>query len=484
MNVIDNGKIKLCNYKNPFGEPCKRPVPFNSDLCFFHTLLSSKRRVNYEKFSDELNHLIAEKDGQWNGFIFPENFAFKSAKFDFPINLKFAVFKELTIEDCEFHKPVTFYKSQFLGKVSVRCSFFDKVNLNGCIFNDSVSFRGTRNVIVTAQSAVTTSSVGNVTITTSDNHIIEEVSKENSDKKILNWIKEFVLVFINKFMRLLNKSRIIILNIFKQTKKFNKWFKTFYKKLSTKDVQTSEEIRRVFFSEVELTEVEFRYPERVVFYLVDFSKMRLVGTNFRGVNLHDILWPESKSKRKVIFDEITMKRTNDLGYINRMRPRVEEAYRNLRLALEDIKDFSTASDFYVGEMETKRSQKSFWERYFFSVEVWYRYLSNYGTNVFLSFKVLALLLLIHMSLTFWNTYDNSVVMKAFGFSEPANWIIQNINIVLAYFINSLKVLMFRSEKSYFVSGEYQIVIDIFFRIIGYIQLVLVALTMRSKVKRY
>ena len=69
------------------------------------------------------------------------------------------------------------------------------------------------------------------------------------------------------------------------------------------------------------------------------------------------------------------------------------------MALEENKSFGAASDFYIGEMEALRKQLGFFQRHLFSVAALYCLVSNYGTSVATSLRMLLYLYLLHLGLS-------------------------------------------------------------------------------------
>lgn len=531
MNVEKNNSEKICIYVCSDRQKCQRDARYGTQYCIFHLSHVTDKYEDLEKFSEELDKLIIKKDGNWFGFVFPNNFKIASKKIDFPIDLYMAKFNAVSIsevdfmgkidfsysefgdsfvlEKCNFSDDVecveavfkgkvffkgntvfmskaNFYFSQFFNRVSIRCQFKGLTTLSNVIFYDSVEFYGSRNVFVSPRPATMKLSTG-ITETISYNRAGEVVDNPSVNYKSQSMILVFkffktiklVGVKIQEKLKAVTKTSSNALK--SGTQKLKDQF-TRYRRIIKEE--SDDEIRRIFESDVNMLNVEFRCPERTVFYLVDFSRMHLVGTNFRGVNLHNIKWAINESRRKVIFDEIYMNNTEDIGYKITMRPRVEEAYRNLRLVLEDIKDYSTASDFYVGEMEAKRRQKPFIQRYLLSVEAWYKYLSQYGTGVLKALSILIIMIMLHASITAFFTRNHDLALQVLKFSSPTNNLLYFIKVICAYFINAVRVLSLQRTDSLIMVGEYQSVLDTLFRILGPIQIALLSLAMRSKVKRH
>ena len=86
-----------------------------------------------------------------------------------------------------------------------------------------------------------------------------------------------------------------------------------------------------------------------------------------------------KWEERSFYDEVVLEEKNANPAEGSVE-RLEEAYRNMRAALEDNRSYAAAADFYVGEMEANRKLQKGAARYF-SVAALYRLLSFYGTSV-------------------------------------------------------------------------------------------------------
>jgi len=492
--------LQHCDYLSPDGVKCSR-TPYNSEKCIFHTFES---RSSF-KFGSDFNELIEKKDGNWCGFIYPADFNLENRTIDFSVNMQWSNFNNLNVSKMNFnkdvdfrnskfegkiefnnsnfqsdvnfqnsnfngvvfnystifHKNTSFYNCNFLGRTQFSCIFKGSVNFNNAIFFDSTIFRGTRSIEASFGDTLACYASLNVeahTSSTIEDTIIIKIKKNLVSYK--NKILESFNLLKSKKDRLLNKVR-------------TKW-----KAIKLKYQNKSEKISRVFESEVQMQDVDFREPERTRFYMVNFSKAYLAGTNFRGVHLQDILW-QKKRGRKVVYDECFL-RSGERSFKKYYGSRVEDLYRNLRVAFENNKDFLTASDFYIGEMDIARLRKPLLERYFFSVNALYKYLSNYGTSPVRAFIIFLIMVIIHAVLTWTIVQDNNIVVTAFTFKLPYS----RIEVINSYIVNSIKVLTLQRIGSFINFGGWQNILDTLFRIIGPVQLALLVLSLRSKVKRH
>jgi uncharacterized protein YjbI with pentapeptide repeats len=502
MESPQNHIAQLCDYSSPDGDKCSR-IKDNYGKCIFH--LDREHRSDQVSII-ELTKLIENRDGDWRGFIFPENFILENMTIDFSINAQWSKFNNFKVSKMIFKKNVvfgdstfsgnvefidskfqsdtffqnsdfnglisfdsstiffqntSFYNSNFLNRTLFNCLFRGSTNFNNVTFFDSTIFKGTRHIDLSVEDILMVNVLSKGKVKTSST--VEDTILMKT-KKVLFLCRNRILEGFDLLTRKKNK-------IMKQIR--TKW-----QAIKAKYLNKAEQISRVFESEVQMQDVDFREPERTRFYMVDFSKAHLAGSNFRGVHLQDILW-QKKRGRKVVYDEIFLLRS-DRSFKKHYGPRVEDLYRNLRVAFENNKDFLTASDFYVGEMEMARLRKPFFERYLLSVNTLYKYLSNYGTSPVWAFIVFLLMVVIHSGLTRAIVQDDNVVVQAFIFNIPYG----RIEVISLYIVNSIKVLTLQKEGSFINFGGWQNILDTLFRIIGPVQLALLILSLRSKVKRH
>lgn len=489
---------KRCCYKSPEDVGCKRSVDktiTSSELtnfyCIFHVPQTlDKIYRDTTKIKEEIEHLIAKKDGDWVGFVFPEKLKLENITIDFPIDMRWCSFKELSLskiifknkvdfswstftEDVSFRQinfeqdayfinanfkgsvlfdyPTKFHERAFLnhchfsGKTQIRCLFKGRVSLNSIIFADSTIFKGSRLLFVGVQDGTKVSD----SVSANPSNSSQDTKKSQHSKNPL----------LFDFKNILNKV------IQKKAQNIS-----------------GDKNLRIFDSEVDMQEVEFRQPERTKFYMVNLSQARLIGTNFRGISFQNVLW-QKKGKRKVIYDEIYIEKSNDNSFKINQLPYLEEAYRNLRITFEGNKDFSTANDFYIGEMEAKRNRKFFLQKYMFSIVALYYWLSRYGTSPICAISFFFIFVGIHLILT-WILQDTSSILVKLKFEVSSVPIINDIQTFFACLINSLKVLTLqRLGESINMRGWLNL-LDIIFGIIGPVQLSLIVLSLRTIVKRH
>lgn len=525
---------KICDYVSPEGLCCKRTVDVvksgggarysydGASYCVFHDrttfreVLQVNERTTDARFKEELKHLIEKRDGNWFGFWLPENFELEDMIIDFPIDMRWCSFKKISLSGISFKSKVDFSKSvfsadasfikinfvedayfdkanfqgsvlfdsctifqkqaymyncNFSGKTQFNCVFKGKVNLSSTTFTDSVMFKGTRLIIASASNGIKLSI--NVSGSSSQDTKKSQLKKNPllvDSIDVLSKVNSRINFLINKITRVYRTSLSFI-----------------YKKMefiqrSAQSISGDEDLL-VFDSEVDMQDVEFRQPERTRFHMVNLSRAHIIGTNFRGVNFQSVSW-QTKNKRKVIYDEIYIEKSNDKSYKKNRLPFLEEAYRNLRVAFESNKDFSTANDFYIGEMEAKREQKPFLRKYVFSIVALYYWLSRYGTSPTRAILAFCFLVIIHSIITWILVQDASSILKDFKIEVSSVSIIAKSQTISVYLINSLKVLTLQRFGKFIDIEGWQNLLDTTFRIVGPVQLFLIVLSLRTKVKRH
>ena len=478
-----------CSYTHVDGTKCNRTL-FTSDhvtkTCLFHQPIDSMRKS--EQFEKEFNQLVQEKDGNWEGFIFPEDFKINYSSIAFSINCRNAVFQDILIvktvfqesvdfsgivfegsllfdSATKFQKNITFHNARFIGKTMFRCLFKGSVNFNSTIFSDSAIFSGTQhcNLNIGCDTVFLNSSISG--------NVVKSYPADITSWEIIKILHEKLILRINHY--------------FKSIKNFIITTVTFtFEKVKTKIFpENPYEIRRVFNNEVHFQSVEFEKPDRVKFQMVDLSRAHITMTMFRGVSFVDVVWNKYHS-RKIIYDEVVINESTDKNFKKNRLPHLAEAYRNLRVTLEDNKDYSTASDFYIGEMEAARTQKSFLGKYLFSIEAWYNYLSKYGTSPLRAIFILSTLILCHSFITWLIIPHGSFVLQQMRYCINSSELMYLINTICGLLHNSLKVITIQKFEPFISYSAGLNLLNTIFRVLGPIQIALIVLALRGKVKRH
>jgi hypothetical protein len=345
-----------CSFRDASGAYSCTRVREAGDRCFFH-LEHHAQHPPYEGFEERLRGLISASDGNWTGFVFPRSLYLEGLTISFPINLSHARLGALRLQSCTFQQTVSLSYSQSSGPVlAENCRFEKDVSCSGAQFSDEFVWTSIAQGTANFQAA---RFLGQVRILGQFNGPVSWSGAAFSDAAYFQggWV---IAVGVGK--------------------------------VDIKGTGHSITSRPLFSTDAVFESVDFRRPDRVRFAKVDMTLARVGGTDFRGVSLHDVVWPTIRGRR-VIYDEIWDRKTKDVHAP--MLAVLEASYRSIRIALEQGKDFSTASDFYIGEMHARRKQMHWLRRYLLSIEAIYGYLSGYGCNPLRAFSWLIVVLALH-----------------------------------------------------------------------------------------
>jgi uncharacterized protein YjbI with pentapeptide repeats len=144
--------------------------------------------------------------------------------------------------------------------------------------------------------------------------------------------------------------------------------------------------------EVNFNDAILEQPNKIRFAYVDFSRVRLFGTDIRGVDLSTISWPQRGRwfwKRNAIYEP----RGSDVAAL-------ENTYRQIRQSYEDRRNYPEAGDFYYGEMHHKR-KRYWWRRYLPSLTSLYWICSSYGQRPLQAALILLLLVAGFSAMLLW-----------------------------------------------------------------------------------
>ncbi|WP_339863454.1 hypothetical protein [Paremcibacter congregatus] len=496
---------EICTYQTPDGKffcqrkvlNSRRPGSIGNNFCRYHN--GGIEQNTFDK-------LIEQKDGDWFGFEFGSDICIKiiGKEIDFPINLNFADIHEIQISESTFRENFLIEdahirgscklsgKSKFCKNASFQRSIFDAgfrvqriefsekpnfsfcefkgafltndsfsagVDLSNTIFHESVRFDSTRDITIQAESVSVSIVAGSVTLTVSHNN---EKWYSLVRRKAIALQRSIFAFFILGFKRI----RSFLNEIFR---KVNKKYHVSVKKFKAKYIREVEGVRYSLAGEVNFRYVTFLKPERVILRKIDMSCSNVEHTDFRGIKLVDVKWPKYGReilggilKRNAIFDELQIMSSNDFVNQAYLSPMLESQYRNLRMAMEENKDFISASDFYIGEMENKLRQRGFWGRHF-SILSLYGFVSKFATRparCIFTFFALAVLYAIGSSL-----------------------LIEHFDLFWQWLLDAFSLMTLRqSHNSLDLDGAHE-VLDLLCRIIGPVMVALTALSIRNQVKR-
>jgi len=451
--------------------------------------------VNPE-FQAAFEQVVAARDGNWRGFVFPRGAKLPEV-IDYPVQAQACQFLNLNVEKTRFTEPIDFNGSlfrdtttfrgtvfqsvvdfaqcRFLGQtdfLNVRClesasfhravfseqtilriHFARSANLNEVVFRAAVVISGWRNVNAELRGGFLSLSAGLVGTAT----IQESPTWRNRIKSILRSALEPV-------RRALHWAGQTISYM---VAKLAAWLLAIRHRYSQSDARSDN--FDVFGGEGQLQNVLFGKPEHTSFTQVNLANVYLRGTNLRGVQFLGVNWWQPELARNGLHDERFILGSTDGAFRHRELPVLEETCRNVRVAFEESRSFNIASDFYVAEMEASRARLPWIRRHVFSVQSAYRFVSHYGTSVATALRVLLYLYALHISVT--------TLLTGLPPKSPA-W-----QTLLESALRSLQLLVFQVPASASGSTGSQWC-DALFRIAGLVQVTMIVLAFRTRIKRH
>lgn len=195
--------------------------------------------------------------------------------------------------------------------------------------------------------------------------------------------------------------------------------------------------------------VETGSESKIIFEKVNLSKISLIDTNLENFVFDKVDWyctekgydwfKRFKPRKIALWDEYHYRKYID-GKEERKKvdfSKLADNYHQLVLNYERKRDFYTALQFRIGEMEVKRKSKgtsknkiwNWFQKNVFNAFAWYRYLSNYGTSYWQAFIWLILFLFIFSGIFMLSGFET---LTAAGTTEtvvsynislnPSNWV--------------------------------------------------------------
>lgn len=359
-----NAPVTPCSYRHSLtGAICRRPCTNGAERqegkCFFH-----RERPDPGTYSIRLQELIAAGDGDWRGFCFPERMVFGPAegtlRVPISIDARASTAAGLVFRNVEFAGDLRFQGSVVgEGLVFKSVSVARTTDFRRCTFRASVR--------------IDASFGGDALFDNSNFH---------GPFKCLGRFSQFAAFTGCLFLdttEFVGTFGIDVVNGLDQ--------------VDDNEVPTRHPL---FLGSASFTLVTFRFPERVQFRSVDLSRAEFGSTLVDGVSFIDVDWYQPTLGRRGVIEEVT-----SLTDPNQKLhwPRIEVTCRNIRRALEGTKDFNSASDFYIGEMEARRKQFASGARRYAGIEALYKLLSCYGTGPVRAVMCLGIFIVLHMVLT-------------------------------------------------------------------------------------
>jgi len=194
---------------------------------------------------------------------------------------------------------------------------------------------------------------------------------------------------------------------------------TFHKKaiFSNSSIQKKVTFRgsnenRVFLDECQFHEIDTEHGARVIFEKVNLEKASFLDTNIENLVFCDVKWYEKKPRKIALWDEFENKEV-DLS-------KLADNYHQLVLNYEKKREFNTALEFHIGEMEVRRksmgkSKNEFWnwvQRNVINLYAWYKYLSYYGTSYKRALGWLAAMFLIFSGIFIFSGFQPASLSNA------------------------------------------------------------------------
>jgi uncharacterized protein YjbI with pentapeptide repeats len=227
----------------------------------------------------------------------------------------------------------------------------------------------------------------------------------------------------------------------------------------------------------------FENPSQTLFQDVDLRKASFKSVSLIGARFYNVNFYQEELKRNGLFNEVsllrksgqtkpkTKRKKHDAQSVKRY-PHLIQEYRQLRMAMENIKDYEKSNDFYIGEMENRQLRK-------FSFILSIYYLSSaYGTNYKRALWMLVALLTTHFSLT-------GIVSLDLNFEAIINGkqITETLNGIRDVALHSTSTATLQRIGLLENTSSFQKIIDIIFRVFIPIQAAMFVLALRNKTKR-
>jgi len=530
-----------CDYEFENGQRCQRIKDDGDHYCIFHSF-NCNSEEEIKRFWWRLKRLELKGDGDWRGFRFPsvnlENVTCKTsvtltkAAFEGQVSLKQCKFEKAVVASqifsqssfelsgCEFSESLNVSNSSFpnvFNLSSVRISkeltatnctfkgdFFATGKIKGLAnfayssFAKKAEFKAMKSITVSFNSPIRIRSrVGNVNVRLS-----------RPDASLVSRFKDWL---VNLRGKLIYQCELLhrLVREWVQDSWYNLKFlgRKYYQLVRERFPHERKDVERhvLFEGGANLTYVEFSEPEKVLFKGVNLRETSFVGAELKGVSFIGSYWYQNKLKRSGIADEISYFSVKNYYDKKELLPGLESTYRDIRFSLEENKDFGMANHFFIGEMDAKRRQLPFFKRKLFSIPALYKLVSNYGTNplrcsilFFVAVFCHALLVSYFAESSFYSNIEllvNSVFN--INFEKPSVWWGGVIESAMSTVNNadslksitySIQTMTLQKDKVALLTPDLMKLSSIsftntVFTIIGPILVGLLALTVRTRIKR-
>jgi uncharacterized protein YjbI with pentapeptide repeats len=326
----------------------------------------------YQKFSELLERNERDpacESHDFRGFRFPP--IFLQDEFTKRVDFREAIFQYANFHHCLFNQEANFREAAFNGVAwFVNAAFLSKADFGGVVFSNMANF-----------SAATF---------TQDAYFSKAVFNQKADFMATSF----------------NGGAILSSITFSQEADF--WQASFAKGAIFSESSFAgdaffcgDDDNGCFLDTCYFQRIKVHKDAIIIFEKVNFEKATFLDTNLEQITLRDVRWhrPKSSSKRRALWDEV---RPLEQREVERDYEKIAENYRQLVLNYERKRDYGTAEDFHIGEMEMLRKRKGakiksrWWRkmREWANTHALYKMLSNYGTSYWQAFMVLLLMLFI------------------------------------------------------------------------------------------
>ena len=499
MEVSDNHPAQKCQFQSRDGAfPCAHPVKAGTVFCVFHQgcdTNSDDVPPHNQEFESHFSRLVTSGSGNWKGFVFPRGirlpnvidfdvealecqfFEFdqekthfrKAARFDFSLfrggtnlrgvrfegNSSFerCVFKGTTeMTHVEFRAGVSFQSAEFAQRTTLRIQCFKHASFGRATFRDALLISGWQNHNLQVQSAISASSSISGALVTG--------GKRGLGRYALDAWHSAVATCVSFGRSCLGYARRKL----QATEHAARKMKRRYAR-----ADQSVQLFDVFGGEADFDGVIFAKPDQTVFTKANLSRVYLRGANLKSVRFLGVNWWQTRLRRNGLYDEVFITFTSDGPFRHRMMPELEEACRNVRASLEESRNYQAACDFYIAEMEAMRYQRGFTGRHIFSIPVFYRLLTFYGTSVGRGICVMAVLLLFHCAGTLW--LNGALPVTSLGM-EP----------FLDVALRTFRILILQSSDVR-PTSNLQGWLDSICKVFSLIQIALIVFAFRARIRR-
>ncbi len=524
--------IPDCKYKHKDGGQCSRQSRI-SGFCGFHTPRGTLGSYSDQRYFLHLKVLLEKQDGDWRGFKFPIRLALNDFLVPISIDVSDAEIYGLSMEKAKFEGGIcannisvdsdlliqrteiignllcegsTFSENCHLSSLIVtgllnfcNCKFkksfkvtgkIGKANFNGSGFDQEAKFTATRTIELRTEAGLSITFGGGAKATLTVN-------------KNLTKSQKIAIFFRTQYQFLKSYIRVA----FSTAKKIIiKWCRDRWRNLKNLRRRLPHEregvtVYPLFDGEAQFENVVFENPKKVLFQGVDLRLVTFGRTDVRDVSFVGNNWRQIELKRSGLFEDVKQRKVSNYYDKRDMLPSLENSYRNIRISLENTKDFSGANDFFIGEMEAQRKQLPFTKRILFSVNALYSIVSRYGTSPlrcfiwFLAFAGLhSFLISPYTDFQFGSSFLelNHILFAAplenhkfdfDGLYASAEFLLGECFEIYTYSLQSM-TLQKQKLDILTTSNVPLSLINLFFSVVGPILAALFALTVRTKIKRH